>query len=257
VTAGWDNFTLSGGTGVVRFQATVLSLPAQGGVTNTAAVEWTSLPGDPGQISPHNDLSTERFYDPGDPANTYGVEASFTINALIRGAALPNSGFPPGLVTKIGAEPQGLYYSQNDLTLEIPALKVNLPVMGIPLKNGTWDLTWLSRQAGWLEGTAYPTFDGNSIITAHVYLPNGLPGPFIDLGKLSKGQEVAIVSNGLRYIYQVREVKNIKPDDMSVFKHEEKSWLTLLTCKEYDEKTNSYRSRHVVRAVLLRIESLS
>ncbi len=65
--------------------------------------------------------------------------------------------------------------------------------MGIPLQNGTWDLTWLSRQAGWLEGTAYPTLDGNSVLTAHVYLPNGQPGPFIDLGKLSWGQEIAVV----------------------------------------------------------------
>ena len=80
-----------------------------GGVTNTAAVEWTSLPGDPGQISPHNVLSTERYYDPGDPANTYSVEASFTLNALIRGATLPATGFTPGVVTKIGPEPQGLY----------------------------------------------------------------------------------------------------------------------------------------------------
>jgi len=256
VVAGWGSFTRTGGTGVIRFQATVLSLPTQGGVTNTAAVEWTSLPGDPGQISGYNDLSTERYYDPVDPANNYGVEDSFTLNALVRGASLPATGYAPGVVTKIGTEPQGYYSPQNDLTVEIPALKVRLPVMGIPLQNGTWDLTWLSRQAGWLEGTAYPTFGGNSVITAHVYLPNGQPGPFIDIGKLSWGQEVAIVSNGLRYVYQVREVKNIRPDDMSVFKHEEKPWLTLLTCKEYDEKTNSYRSRLMLRAVLMRIESI-
>jgi LPXTG-site transpeptidase (sortase) family protein len=92
------------------------------------------------------------------------------------------------------------------------------------------------------------------VVTAHVYLPNGLPGPFIDLGKLSWGQEIVVVSNGLRYVYQVREVSKIKTDDMTVFKHEEKPWLTLLTCKEYDEKTNTYRSRQVVRAVLMRIE---
>ena len=49
----------------------------------------------------------------------------------------------------------------------------------------------------------------------------------------------------------------MNPNDMSVFRHEEKPWLTLLTCKEYDEKTNSYRSRLVVRAVLLRVENLT
>jgi sortase (surface protein transpeptidase) len=37
-------------------------------------------------------------------------------------------------------------------------------------------------------------------------------------------------------------------------KHEEKSWLTLVTCKDYDEKTNTYRKRVVVRAVLVSVE---
>jgi LPXTG-site transpeptidase (sortase) family protein len=255
IEAEWGVFQNNGVSGIVRFQATVLTVPAQGGITNTANVEWTSLPGDPGQISQFNTLSTERYYDPADPANNYGTSSSFTLNAVTQ-AALPATGFAPGVVTKIGSQPQGLYSPQNDLNLEIPALKVKLPVMGIPLQSGSWDLSWLSRQAGWLEGTAYPTLDGNSVLTAHVYLPDGQPGPFIDLGKLSWGQEIAVISNGSRYVYQVREVKRIRPDDLSVFKHEEKPWLTLLTCKEFNEETNSYNARLVVRAVLVRVENV-
>ena len=45
-------FSSPGNTGVIRFQATVLTVPALGGITNTAAVEWTSLPGDPGANLP-------------------------------------------------------------------------------------------------------------------------------------------------------------------------------------------------------------
>ncbi len=259
VSAVWSNFSLTGGTGVVRFQATVLSLPPQGGVTNTANVEWTSLPGtpEPSPISEFNVLSTERYYDPGDPANSYGVEASFTLNALSRRTTLPATGFAPGVVTDISKVPLTIFTQNGDLALEIPSIKLSLPILGIPLQNGTWDLTWLSKQAGWLQGTSYPTLDGNSVLTAHVYLPNGQAGPFIDLGKLAWGQEVAIVTNGLRYIYQVREVGRVNPNDMTVFRHEEKPWITLLTCKEYDEKTNSYRSRLVVRAVLMSVEELT
>ena len=257
VSAGWNDFVLTpGNTGVIRFQATVLTVPALGGITNTAAVEWTSLPGDPGQISPYNPLSTERRYDPGDPTNNYGASSSFTLNAL-RQEELPATGFAPGVITDISRQPQTLYSKDGDLALEIPALKVDLPIVGVPLQNGIWDLTWLWNQAGWLQGSAYPTYDGNSVITAHVYLPNGKAGPFVNLGKLSWGQEIAVVSNGSRYVYQVREVKRIKPDDMSAFKHEEKPWLTLLTCKEYDEKTNTYRSRLMVRAVLVRVEDIT
>jgi len=38
-----------------------------------------------------------------------------------------------------------------------------------------------------------------------------------------------------------------------VMKHEEYSWLTLITCQGFDEETESYRWRYVVRAVLTRI----
>ncbi len=257
VTASWLNFALGGGNGAVRFQATVLAIPAAGGITNTAAVEWTSLPLDPGQISLYNVLSTERYYDPADPANNYGTDASVTLNALGGAALLPSTGFAPGVRTDLSGLKVTQYSQNADLSLEIPALKLNLPIVGVPLQNGDWDLNWLWNQAGWLQGTAYPTLEGNSVLTAHVYLPNGLPGPFIDLGKLYWGQEIVVRSNGERYVYQVREVKKIKPDDLSVFKHEDRSWLTLLTCKEYDEKTGSYRSRLVVRAVLIRIEEIT
>ena len=249
IRAEWSEFLDNGISGVVRFQANVLSVPDLGGITNTSSVMWTSLPDDPGQISQYNALSTERTYDP-------GASSSITLNALTLGSALPATGFAPGVVTDISGLPQTLYSKNRDLTLEIPALKVDLPIVGVPLQNGNWDLTWLWKQAGWLEGSAYPSYEGNSVVTAHVYLPNGQPGPFIDIGTLSWGQELAVVSNGLRYIYQVREVSKIKPNDMSVFKHEDKPWLTLLTCKEYDEKANTYRSRLVVRAVLIRVEEL-
>jgi sortase (surface protein transpeptidase) len=39
-----------------------------------------------------------------------------------------------------------------------------------------------------------------------------------------------------------------------VLKHEEESWVTLLTCKTYNEKTGEYSSRVAVRAVLLKVE---
>jgi len=45
----------------------------------------------------------------------------------------------------------------------------------------------------------------------------------------------------------------VELNDVSIFKHEEKAWLTLVTCKEYDEKTNTYKKRVVVRAVLVNI----
>jgi LPXTG-site transpeptidase (sortase) family protein len=146
-------------------------------------------------------------------------------------------------------------YAATDVTLEIPSLGIKLPVVGVSKKNGKWDVTWLENQAGWLEGTAFPSWDGNSVLTSHVYLSNGLPGPFVNLGKLKYGDRVIVHAYGQKYTFEVRTNTIVEPNDVSIFKHEEKSWLTLVTCKEYDQKTNTYKKRVVIRAVLVKVEA--
>jgi len=130
--------------------------------------------------------------------------------------------------------------------LEIPSLKINRPVVGVPLKNGIWNVAWLGKQAGWLEGSAFPSWNGNSVLTSHVYFSNGLPGAFVNLSQLKFGDKVIIHAYGQKYEFEVQTNTLVDANDASVFKHEEKPWLTLLTCKEYDEKTNSYRKRGLV-----------
>jgi LPXTG-site transpeptidase (sortase) family protein len=139
------------------------------------------------------------------------------------------------------------------VVVEIPSLNVKIPVVGVPKKDGTWNVTWLANQAGWLEGTAFPSWSGNSVLTGHVYLSNGLPGPFINLSKLKYGDRIVIHAYGQKYIFEVRASEVVEPADMSALKHEDKSWITLVTCKEYDEKTNTYRKRIVIRAVLVSV----
>jgi hypothetical protein len=39
-----------------------------------------------------------------------------------------------------------------------------------------------------------------------------------------------------------------------VFRHEEKPWVTLLTCQGYNETSGKYQYRIAVRAVLIRVE---
>jgi LPXTG-site transpeptidase (sortase) family protein len=76
------------------------------------------------------------------------------------------------------------------------------------------------------------------------------------LGTLSWGNQITVRAWGQQYIYEVRTVSlQTEPNSTSVLtKHEELSWLTLITCRGYDEKTNSYRWRTVVRAVLVSIK---
>jgi len=257
IEATWSNFTLTGGDGQITFDVTVLSVPA----TNVANVAWTSLPGvppsppgnPPGQQN-SNVFSTERFYDPGDPINVYGTSSTLVLGGL--GAVnIPDTGFAPNAKTDLSNVPLESYSTlAGNIWFEIPSLGVRTTIVGVPLRKGNWNVSWLGRQAGWLEGSAFPTWDGNSVVTGHVYLSNGLPGPFVNLSQLKYGDTIIVHANGQKYTYEVRANKVVNPNDASVFKHEERSWVTLVTCKEYDEKTDSYRKRVVIRAVLLKVE---
>lgn len=167
---------------------------------------------------------------------------------------IPITGFAPGIKTSVKPQPAELKYDETDIILEIPRLGVKIPIVGIPKKNGTWDVSWLVKQAGWLEGSAFPSWNGNSVLTSHVFLSSGLPGPFYNLSKLKFDDQIIVHAYGQKYIFAVRTNEVVLPNDTSVFKHEEKSWVTLVTCKEYDQKTNTYRKRLVVRAVLVSVE---
>ena len=106
-----------------------------------------------------------------------------------------------------------------------------------------------------MEGTAFPTWKGNTVLSAHVYEASGLPGPFVDLGDLQWGDEVEIFFRGMKYTYEVRSVSLwTKPDDLKALKHEEFDWVTLITCRGYDEDKDEYLRRTVVRAVLVSVE---
>ncbi|MGD8457220.1 MAG: sortase [Anaerolineales bacterium] len=265
----WDEFLDDGTTSAFTFQARMGAVPPGQIVTNTASVEWTSLlgdfqPGDPGTpISPHNtNWSFERWYDPADLTGLNGY-GGITSSAIVRppgsgaggqGFELPGTGFAPGRITHIPGRPQALaYQSMGGVWLEIPSLNIKTSIVGIPLAEGGWDVTWLWNQVGHLEGTAFPTTAGNTVITGHVYLPNGLAGPFADLKQLNYGDEIIIHAYGQRYVYQLRERHLISPYNLSVFEHKTQDWLTLLTCSSYNEQTGSYRHRFYIQAILVSV----
>ncbi len=251
----WNVFPLNE-TALITFQATFVG-PAP--VVNTSSVAWTSLPIDPGlggqpeQISPYNDYSTERWYDPADSSgiNNYGV--SDTISIRIPG--LPETGFAPGRITALPAQSADKQYAAMDgMWLEIPDLGLTMPLTGVPLTAEGWDLTWLSNQAGYLQGTTYPGEVGTMGITSHVTLADGTPGPFRNLGKLFWGNKIILHADGYRYVYEVRDQRTVLPTDLSVFKKDGYTWMTLLTCEGYVPWLDSYNYRLAVRAVLLSVE---
>jgi LPXTG-site transpeptidase (sortase) family protein len=166
---------------------------------------------------------------------------------------LPDTGFAPGVVTALPNQPQELNYAPTDLVLEIPRIGVKMNIVGVPVTRNGWDVSWLGNQAGWLEGSAFPSWSGNSVLTGHVYDAKGQPGPLVNLGRLRYGDSVIVHAYGQTYIFEIRTNDVVTPRDSSVFKHEERPWITLMTCKEYDEITDTYGKRVVVRAVLVSV----
>ena len=147
-------------------------------------------------------------------------------------------------------------YDATRLTLEIPVLKVKTSIVGVEFKDGNWDVSWLRDQTGWLNGTAYPTWTGNSVLTGHVVTADGKAGVFSRLKALGVGEYIFVINAGYRYTYKVVSNAYVSPQDASVMKHEDKSFLTLITCDTYDEKTGTYLRRVVVRAALIDVRPI-
>lgn len=168
---------------------------------------------------------------------------------------LPRTGFTPGKVTTVGEQPAAKKYQASEITLRIPKLNVELGVTGVQKTDGNWDVSWLNGQAGYLEGSAYPTWAGNSVITAHVWDAYNNPGPFAGLKTLGYGDQVEIEAFGKTYVYEVRETKQVTEQDVeTVMAEKDGTWITLLTCEDYSEKTDRYAYRRVVQAVLIEVK---
>lgn len=190
----------------------------------------------------------------GDPIFNNQSSARVVIYTLPEDQMLPRTGFAPDQVTSLPVQPAGAYVEEPGMMIEIPALGLKTQVVGIPAADDGWDVSWLGDRLGYLEGTAFPTWAGNSVITGHVFDADGKPGPLVNLSGLKWGDRIIIHAFGQRYIYEVRQVFITGSYDRKVFAHQDMPWLTLLTCKQYNEKEGNYESRVVVQAVQVKVE---
>jgi len=172
------------------------------------------------------------------------------------GEALPRTGFTPGRTTVLPPKSNERSYAEpGDMVLEIPSLNQKLDIVFVPMLDGEWDVTWLGDKAGHLQGTAFPTWNGNTVITAHVWDAFNRPGPFAGLKKMKYGEQIKIHAWGQTYVYEVREIKLVTVRNVdSIAWHQEYDWLTLLTCEIYNPLNDNYLFRRLVRAVLVDVQ---
>lgn len=166
---------------------------------------------------------------------------------------LPATGFAP-IANDLPIQPvEKAYTYLGQLWLEIPKIDVQMPIVGVPVSNDGWDVTWLGDNAGYLSGTAFPTWAGNTALTGHVWGANNTPGPFANLSELQHGDRFYIHAFGLVYTYEVRSTEKVYTSDLSVLGHSDYDIVTLLTCESWSFWMGEYRYRRAVQAVLMDI----
>ncbi len=184
---------------------------------------------------------------------TSGTDKSITFS--VSEAALPETGFPQGQVTILPAQPAANAYDETDMLLEIPKLNVSTTIIGVPLTTEGWDVTWLGDSAGYLDGSAFPTWEGNTVITGHVWDAYNQPGLFADLKNLQYGDQFQIKAWGATYTYEVRENKLVSAGALGeVMQSEDYDWVTLVTCEYFNSVNEDYLFRRMVRAVLVEVK---
>lgn len=175
----------------------------------------------------------------------------FTLGQLV----LPNTGFAPGRVSTLAEQPAEAAYAATDLSLSIPKLGVELSILGVPQSPNGWDVSWLQAdQAGYLYGTSFPTWTGNSVLTAHVWNADNTPGPFYELKSLQHGDRFTIVYGGRTYTYEVRSNQLVLPSSLRPLTESDYSLITLITCESFSERTGDYLLRRAVQAVLVDVQ---
>ena len=167
---------------------------------------------------------------------------------------LPQTGFAPGIVTVLPDQPLDLAYDPTAIPLSIPEINLNASVTTVPFRNGAWDVTWLGNEVGYLEGSAYPTWNGNTVLTAHNTTAYNQPGIFTDLNQLRYGDTFEIHAYGQTYTYEVREKLVVAQSNLAAaFKEQRLDWVTLMTCTNFSPAKGEYVNRLLVRAVLISV----
>lgn len=153
---------------------------------------------------------------------------------------------------KIAAElPQ---INLNDDTLYIAKINVEVPVI-FNVEAGQI-LNYLEKGVTHFKGTALPGEIGNVFITGHSSNYPWRQSPyntvFALLNKLEEKDQIALVYENKKYLYEVAEVFTVKPKDVWVIKPTNEPILTLMTC--YPVGTNL--KRLIVRAKQVDVNAL-
>ncbi len=243
------------------------TLPVSLAVGTSQSLEITVTVADPGiwdvqaQITSAGpadiDSAPSQGFDEDDLADGQVDDDEAQVQLVVLEPALPETGFPHrrrAAHFMQAAMPTAPMNGQVALWLEVPVLGIQALIQGVPLTSQGWDVSWLGHNVGWLEGSAFPTRAGNTVLVGHVWDASNTPGVFVGLKTLAYDDVIVVHAWGQRYVYAVREKQVIRPEDVrALWAPRPYDWLTLLTCADYDPQTDTYQARLAVYAVLVAV----
>jgi LPXTG-site transpeptidase (sortase) family protein len=130
--------------------------------------------------------------------------------------------------------------------LVVPSLQMGLPIVTVPMKNGTWPVE--EGVANFAEeSSAFNGESGNSVLFGH-----NKPDAFRPMAQLKKGDVVYVQTSQYQFTYEVSEISTTSPKNVDVMKPGDGYELTLITCNGFfDEK------RLIIKAILKEITQLN
>jgi LPXTG-site transpeptidase (sortase) family protein len=137
--------------------------------------------------------------------------------------------------------------------LHIPALQLNKPVLTIPLENGSWDVSTLGGDVGWLAATAAePGGNQPMVFVGHMTFADDRlleEGAFAHIPTLPYGSAVVLETNVEKLTYRIDSVRRAPASDVSALFQETGDAILLLTCADWNPLRGVYDNRLLVRAV--------
>lgn len=128
--------------------------------------------------------------------------------------------------------------------IEIPSTKIKEPIYP-----GDATKSQLEKGLAFVEKDENMR-DQNVSIAGHNYTDNRNKG-FNHLHKIKKGDKIYVSFKGKKSTYKLTQSKDVKPNESDVLeddKSSKKDVITLITCDDYDSKTDKWLTRSVYTA---------
>jgi LPXTG-site transpeptidase (sortase) family protein len=134
--------------------------------------------------------------------------------------------------------------------ITISSLDLSREIEEFPLSNGTWAIDPWETGIGHLEHTGWFENPTNIVLAGHSKMPDGKPGVFATLDRLSVGEGIVLFDGNADRHYQITDIRVVPIDDVSVVMPTDHERLTLITCDtgSYDEASQAYLQRRIIIA---------